>query len=116
VEQLGTDGEQGFMHITHQLMQAPPDDNATSLHATCTFKSQFSCDFSYLLPSRLSWSNLDLTSTMPEFNTCCWPCITLYAACMAQSLLSMTHLLTVDWHYIQFSAAGRCNACVSYFH
>ncbi len=30
-------GEQGFMHITHQLMQVPLDDCATSLHATCSF-------------------------------------------------------------------------------
>ena len=30
-------GEQGFMHITHQLMQVPPHNCATFLHATCSF-------------------------------------------------------------------------------
>jgi len=44
---------------------------------------------------------LNLTSTMPEFNKFHWPCITLNSACMADSLMSMTHLLTVDWHNIQ---------------
>ncbi len=29
-------GEQGFMHITQQLMQVPLHDCATSLHATCS--------------------------------------------------------------------------------
>ena len=61
-------GEQGFMHITQQLMQVPPDDSTTSLHATCSFKLQHSCNFSYLLPSHVSWSSLNLTSPMLEFD------------------------------------------------
>jgi len=89
-------GEQGFMHITQQLMQVPPDDSATSLHATCSFKLQHSCNFSYLLPSHVSWSSLNLTSPMLKFDKI-WlamhnPVFSMHGSELAE------HGQHVDWH------------------
>ena len=39
-------GEQGFMHITQQLMQVAPHDCTTSLHATCSLPAlSVVCEF-----------------------------------------------------------------------